>query len=209
MTIELLPDNADTFEKAVVAAGLGELPIPYAEIMDPATTPPEFLAFLAAHEGVRLWFSDWPEERKREIIADWVNLAALIGTRGAAQRFLDYVDAEVVHKVSHPANRPIDLMVLGLDPFDHPAFVARFLVKTDLQAHGAAFCLGSSALDVDAVVPVDDKPLNRAMQAITVSKAPETDFAVSFAHRVPISLDDGWDLDAGHELDSYRDRNTL
>jgi len=177
--------------------------------MDAVETPAAWLPFLAAHEGVRFWFSDWSDDRKRGIIGDWPELAGLIGTRAASTRFLGYVDAEIIHKISHPANQPLDMMVMGLDPFDHPAFLARFLVRTELKASSAAFCLGLSPLDDAALVPIDVNSLDRAMQALAVSKAPETQFTVSFAHRVPISLDDGWDLDAGHELDSYRDRNRL
>lgn len=209
MTVELLPSNSDPFEKALMAGAEADLPIPFGAVMDPAETSAEWLPFLAIHEGVRFWFADWSGDRKRQIIDDWTTLASLIGTRAAPARFLAYVDAEIVHKVSHPANRPLDYMALGLDPYDHPAYMARFLVKTNLSAHKAAFCLGLSALDVDALVPIDEQPLDRAMQALTISKAPETQYTVSFGHRVPITLDDGWDLDAGHELDSYRDRNRL
>jgi P2-related tail formation protein len=205
----LLPPNAGPFERALTEAATDTLPVPIEQVLDPAETPAEFLSFLAQHEGVRLWYSDWPEERKRQIIADWSRLASLIGTRGAAEAFLAYVDTVIVHKLSHPANMPLDMMALGIDPYAHPSFHARFLAKTDLTAHDAAFIIGWSALDVDALVPIDVTPLNRAMDALVVSKAPETQYAISFAHRIPVSIDDGLDLDAGHDLETYRDRIRL
>ena len=205
----ILPSNSGPFERAAAHAMSDDLPVPIAQILDPVTAPAEWLPWLAAHENVRLWYGDWSDERKRQIIVDWPQLASLIGTRGAAEPFLAYVDTVIIHKVSHPANQPLGLMALDIDPYGHPSFFARFLAKTDLQAHDVSFVIGYAALDVDALVEVDTQPLHQAMDALVMSKAPETQYAISFAHRIPISLDDGLDLDAGHDLESYRDRIRL
>lgn len=209
MTIALLPPNAGPIERALTHAASDALPVPIDQIMDAATTPAEFLPWLAAHENVRLWYSDWPESRKREIIADWLRLAGLIGTRAAASAFLAYVDGELVHKRSYPSKYSVGRYAVGRHPIQFPNFTARHLVKVALVRPRGAWRAGHSAVRRASIRPPDTEPLRRAEHALVVSKAPETAFTVSFAHRVRKSLDDGFDLDAGHVMDSFRDRTFL
>lgn len=209
MTTNILPQSAELAERALHRAMQDDLPIPLSVILDPAQTPAEWLPFLAVHEGVRFWFADWSEARKREIIAEWTELAGLIGTRAAAARFLAYVDAEIIHKISYPAQKPIGRWALGRHPINHPSFKARFLVKTELKAPKRAFVIGRTAIGRGALSPPSTEPLRRAKAALTISKSPETAYAVSFAHRVRRTLRDGIDLRAGHVLGSFKDRVRL
>lgn len=209
MTVELLPDSAWTLERATLHAMLQDLAVPFSEIVDPARAPLEWLPFLAVHRGVRFWYADWPEARKRDVISKWYELAALIGTRAAAERFLGLVDTTIVHKVSYPAQKPIGRWALGLSPIDHPPFTSRFLVKTELRAPKGAFIIGRTAIGRGSLSPPSVEPLRRAKAALTISKAPETAYAVSFAHRVRRTLRDGFDLRAGHALGSFKDRVRL
>lgn len=210
MSANLLPSNAGAFERAVAEAMADTLPVPLRQIMDPAETPSTFLPFLAAHRSVDLWFEDWPEERKRQMVADAIALAKLVGTRAAAERFLAYVDAQIIHKVSHPSRRPVGRISAGRRvPIQHKPFVARFLVRTALTAPAKPIIVGRTAASRAAVRTIDREPLRRAKTALSVSKAAETAYTINFAHRVRRTLDDGLDLDAGAALGAFKDRVRL
>jgi len=206
---DILPGNAAPFELALAEAMTDTLPVPIREIMDPATTPVPFLPFLAAHESVDLWFGDWSEDRKRLMITQAMQLAALKGTSVAAEAFLDYVDTAIVHKRSYPSKFPVGRIAAGLTPIQHPTFTAHFLLKLALKAPKNAIVVGRTAVGSAAVMDVDREPIRRALHALVVSKAPETAYTATFAHRLPVTLDDGVDLDAGHIMGSFKDRTRL
>lgn len=207
----LLPENSDTYETALAEAADHTLPVPYADILNPELTPTEWLPLLAAHESVDLWFEDWTDERKREMIADSLALSKLIGTRAAAQRFLDYVDTEIIHKVSYPQKFPVGRIAVRLTPVFSPEFVARFLLKVTLYSRKNAVCTTRTAVGKAHVKPIDKTPMERAKLALVLSKASDTEYSVNFAHRLPITLDDidSIDLDAGYVLGAYKDRIRL
>lgn len=94
--------GADPFERALFAGMNDTLDVPIAEMLDPAKTRPEFLPFLAHANSVDLWFDDWSDDRKRQIIAEWPEIAARIGTRAGIERILKYVDAELVDVMAPP-----------------------------------------------------------------------------------------------------------
>lgn len=206
---KLLPANSEPFERALGTAMTDTLPVPLRAAMDPLQTPADLLPWLAVHEGVHLWWSDWSEARKRQIIAEWPRLAWLIGTRAAAERFLAYVDTTIIHKVSHPSRWPVGGLAVGIDPINHPPHTARYLVKTELKAPAAAICVGMVAVGHASIRPPDPEPLNRALVALSTSKAPDKAYSVSFAHRRRVTLDDGIDLATGHHLGQYMDRTRL
>lgn len=208
---ELLPANSDVFELALAEAMSDALDVPYADIMDPAKTPAEFLPFLAAHKSVDLWYSDWPEARKRQMVAEAEELASLVGTVAAAPRFLSFVDTIIIHKVGHPARHPVGQIAAGITPVNHQPFVARYLLKTDLVVKPFSSRVGQSVVGKkrDAVRTIDREPLNRAKKAITLSKIDGTAYSVTFAHRELVTLDDGFDLDTDFRLGKYKDRIRL
>jgi P2-related tail formation protein len=207
LVLDLLYQEAEEFEKALAVAMSDDLPGPIREMMDPDTAPEEMLPFLAQQESVDLWYEDWPTERKRQIIKAWPLLAQAIGTREAAARFLPYVDTGIVHKRSYPSRFPVGRIAAGrITPIQHPNYTARFLLKVDLPAPAFSVVIGRSAVGHAAIRTFNREPLRRAKRALSVSKAPETAYTVTFAHRIPVSLDDGLDLDAGTVLGSFRDR---
>ena len=208
---EILPSNSDTFENGLAAGMSDTLDVPFDVLFDPAETRSDILPWLAAHESVDLWFSDWTEARKRAMVADAPALAKLIGTRAAAQRFLDYVDAEIIHKVSYPQRFPVGRIAVRLTPINHPEFVARFLIKVALVARKNAICATRTAIGRAHLKPIDTTPIKRAKIALSLSKAADTEYSVNFAHRLPITMDDkdALDLDAGYVLGSYKDRIRL
>lgn len=214
----ILPrSSSGPFELAIGAGMSDDLPVPYAELLDPYLCPANMLVWLAAQYSVDLWFDDWPEARKREVIAQHAGrsvlfdgeLAALKGTRAAAARYLALVDAEIIHKRSHPVRFPVGRIAAGRTPINHPPFVARFLVKVTLVQPIRTVCVGRSAVGKASLRPRDRRPIERVCKALTVSKALHTEYSVSFGHKRQITLDDGYDLDAGYQLGSYMDRNTL
>jgi len=208
---DILPSNKDTFEEALADAMSDELPVPFIDLMDPAETRADMLPWLAAHESVDLWFPDWAEVRKRDMIADAPALARLVGTRAAAQRFLDYVDADIIHKVSYPQRFPVGRIAVRITPINHPEFVARFLIKVTLMARKNAVCALRTAVGLAHLKPIDTTVIKRTKIALSLSKADDTEYSVNFAHRLPITMDDpdALDLDTDYVLGSYKDRIRL
>lgn len=205
----LLPANASIYEVAL-AEGMSELPPALIrEAMDPATTPLSVLPFLAVHRHVRLWYPDWSEARRRQMAQEGPELAGLVGTQAAAARFLAFVDAEIIGKVSYPSRFVQSRAVLGRTPIGHPPFLARYLVKVETFTPPRAFVLGRSILGPARLKRPTREPFNRALAALRVAKAPETEYRVDFAHLRPLSIADAPPLDGTYALDAYVSRTWL
>lgn len=214
----LLSDGTGPLERAMAAGMSDDLPVPYSQIMAPYQTPAEFLPWLAAHHSVDLWFDDWSEDRKREMIAQSAGvstvypaspLAALKGTLAGLKRYLEFVDAEIVDRIAHPARFTFGRAVVGRAPVHHRSFVAHYLVKVSLEAPANRFQVGRSALGRAALRPVDLEPLRRVKRAMTIAKIPETQYSVTFAWRRPITVQDGVLIDGSHIVGGWRDRLRL
>lgn len=203
---ELLPETADHYERVTMDAAQAELPIPLRQLVNPASTTPAFLPFVAVHEGVKLWFDDWSEARKRQIAAAWPQLSDLIGTRPGLVGLLSYVDATLISAVAHPRRFVAGQSAVGVQPLQFPAFTARYLVKVTLRRHVRAVIAGRSACGIGAVVPVSREPLFRAKVAATVSKSPATQYTVTFAHRRRPTFDE---MQFGMGFDEFIDRTSL
>ena len=205
----LLPRNARPFERAAADAMSDTLPVPFAEIMDPATTPVAFLPFLAAHESVDLWFDDWSLERKRQMVAEALELAALKGTREGLRRFLDYVDGEVSWLIAHPARFVLGRSAIGVRPIAHRPMVAHYVVKVPLQRPANAFVIGRSAIGRAALTRVSLEPLRRAKIAMSISKEPATLYSVTFAHRRRARFGDALPMDGTTKFGGFIHRPRL
>jgi len=193
--ISLLPSNSRAFEWATALALTDALPVPIAEILDPATTPAAFLPFLAGHESVDLWFADWPMARKRQMVAEAVELAALKGTRKGLERFLAFVDAEITWQIAHPARFVIGSSAIGVRPIAHKPMTAHYIVRVPLALPANPFRVGRAALGRRALTRVSLEPLRRAKIAAVVSKAPETLYSLNFAHRRRARFGDALPMD--------------
>lgn len=215
---EIVPAECGALERALAAAMSDDLPVPYAQMMDPYQTPGAWLPWLAGHHSVDLWYDDWPEARKREIIAQYAGrsviypgevLPEMKGSHTGALRYLAFVDAEVIDRVAYPARFVAGRAALGITPLNHPAFKARWLAKVILEKPVNAFVLGRSAAGRAALRTVDLTPIYRAKAALRVAKAPETEYLVSFAWRRRATFGDeipfGDDLPVG----GFIDRNIL
>lgn len=207
MNVEpFLPRNATAFERSVAAGMSDDLPVPVAQVVSPADTPLSFLPFVAVNEGVKLWFDDWSEARKRQIAAAWPQLADLIGTRPGLVQLLAYVDAALISAVAHPRRFVLGLSALGIQPIQFPAFTARYLIKVGLRRHKASFVFGRGALGHHALMPVNREPIRRAKIAATVSKGPATQYTATFAHRRRPTFDE---MEFGLPFDAFIDRTSL
>ena len=205
----LLPSNATAFEKAVAAGMTDVLPVPFRQILDPATAPERFLPFLAAHRSVDLWFADWPIERKRQMIADAVKLARLKGTRAGTLAFLEFVDAELLHIISHPERFVIGRSLIERTPIGHRPFSARHLIKVETKVPPRAFVIGRAVIGRSRLKTPSREPFSRVLAALRVAKAPETEYRVDFAHKRQWRLEDNVPLSAELPLGFYLDRTRL
>lgn len=103
MTETLLPSNASAPETALdlATARLADVPLPIRPLWDPATIPADLLPWLAWGLSVDEWRPDWPEDRKRAVVASSIEVHRRKGTRAAVLQAVaaaGYGDAEVVER---------------------------------------------------------------------------------------------------------------
>jgi P2-related tail formation protein len=202
----ILPRNAQVFEKAIARAMMDRLPVPLREIVDPLTAPSEWLPFLAYHDSVDLWFSDWTDARKRTVISNAITDAALKGTRAGSIQFLSYVDGTLLDVLPFPSPFIVGRGIMGRTPLGLAPFLAMYLVKVVTYAPKMCFVMGRSAIGTVADITPDPTPLNRALIALRVAKAPETEIRVDFTTMRLLTLGDAPPLDGSYSLDEYLDR---
>ncbi len=79
---DLLPPNATPLERALAAATarLSDVPVPVGDLWSPERCPVEWLPWLAWALSVDEWDSGWPEQRKRQAIAQSAALHRHKGT---------------------------------------------------------------------------------------------------------------------------------
>lgn len=206
---DILPTSAGPFERALADAMSDTLPVPIAAVFDPAETPVAFLPWLAVHDGVRLWFSDWPEARKRQVIAEAPVLAGKVGLRAASVQMLGYVDCALLDVVSYPTPFVMSRAVIGRTPIGHPAFVARHLVKVETVAPARAFVMGRAVIGRARLRTPSREKIRRCLVALATAKSPESEYRADFGHKRPLLLADAPLLDGSHHLGEYVARNKL
>jgi P2-related tail formation protein len=205
----ILPPNATPFERAVALAASDDLPVPIREVFDPAQTPIAFLPWLAVHDGVLLWFSDWAEARKRQVIDEAPVLAGRIGTRSASIAMLGYVDGDALDIVSYPARFIFGRARTGRTPIGHPPWLARHLVRVWMVAPARSFVMGRGVLSSDRLKTPDREALRRCLVALATAKSPETEYRADFGHKRELLLSDAPLLDGSYSLGAYVARNKL
>ncbi|WP_019833768.1 phage tail protein I [Sphingomonas sp. PR090111-T3T-6A] len=105
MTV-LMPPNATALERAVDATVATRFPLPtdlISATWNPDTCPTDLLGYLAAAYSIDLWFDDWPEARKRQVIRDAYDLHRKKTTLAGIKAHVALVDAEVVKVVRPPS----------------------------------------------------------------------------------------------------------
>ena len=100
----ILPVSETPFNQALAALStrLEGINAPIREVWNPWTCPPQFLKFLAHAFSVDLWVDEWPDIRKRSIIADAIRMARLKGTLDGVHEYLSYVDAKATNVLTPP-----------------------------------------------------------------------------------------------------------
>jgi P2-related tail formation protein len=206
---DLLPTNKAPFEKALGAGMSDALPVPIVAVLNPATTPLHFLSWLAVHDGVRLWFSDWPEARRRKVIGEALVASWEVGVRVGAIRFLGYVDGALIDAIAYPARFVFHRARIGRTPIGHPPFLARYLVRVRTYKPPRAVVIRRSPLRSARLKTPSREARNRALAALRAAKAPETEYRVDFSHMRPLSIADAPMLDGSRHLGQFVNRTKL
>jgi phage tail P2-like protein len=206
---DLLPGARGTFEEAVAAGMSDNLPVPIEDVVDPAQTPIAFLPWLAVHYGVRLWFSDWSEARKRLVILEAPAVNFTIGTRAAVPALLAYVDAALVDARSYPQRFVFGSAVIGRTSVRHPPFTARYLVHVETSTPRMGFVYGRAVLGRHSGRTPSREKFRRARAALRAAKAPESEYRVSFQTKRQITIADGVPLDGTYALGQFISRTRL
>jgi P2-related tail formation protein len=206
---DLLPGARGAFEQAAAAGMSDILPVPIEDVVDPARAPVAFLPWLAVHYGVRLWFSDWPEELKRFVIDEAPALNFTIGTRSAVPALLAYVDATLIDAKAYPQRFVFGNAVIGRTSVRHPAFMARYLIHLETSTPRMGFVYGRAVLGRHAGRAPSREKFRRARAALRASKSPETEYRVSFQHKRQITIADAIPLDGTYALGQFISRTRL
>lgn len=105
MSESLLPPNATALELALEGAlSTPPLPVPIATLWNPETCPERLLPWLAHALSVDFWEPDWPEETKRRVIRESVQVHRKKGTRRSVERALGAMGVppfRIVEKYGH------------------------------------------------------------------------------------------------------------
>ncbi len=205
----LLRNAATPIEIALAAAMADDLSVPIRAVVDPAMAPVRFLPWLAVHDGVLIWFADWGEARKRQVIAEAPQLAGKVGTRAATGPLLGYVDAQLRHVVAYPARFVMGGARIGRTPIGHPAHLARHLVAVETRTPRRALVLGRGKIARGTLNTPTREPLRRTLIALCAAKAPETEYRVDHGRFRPLTLGDAPALDGTHTLGGYVPRHRL
>jgi hypothetical protein len=104
--VSLLPQNRTVWEETLSLTSAGRRPLPaniIKSVWNPWTCPIDLLPYLAWGLGLEIWDDDWPETRKREVVARIWLLKRRKTTLAGIRDYLDLADAGLV-----AARRPRD-----------------------------------------------------------------------------------------------------
>lgn len=180
---DLLPRNATDIERALADVLSRQPSVPLRDQRDPYLAPAATLPWLAAHHGVRLWFDDWSDARKRDMIAHHAGvhsdypgerLGEMVGTRLGLRRYLDYVDASILHALAYPAPFVVGDHSVGSRRVNQGPFSADYLVLVTLTEDAQSLAVAASAVGDAALVPPSSEPVDRALAAARAAKSAAT-----------------------------------
>lgn len=200
---DVLPPSSTPLERSLARALFDQLPVPLRQIVNPLTTPANWLPWLAAHESVDLWFQDWSEARKRRMVQLAPTLAWLKGTPEGVAKFLEFVDAKIERVIAYPQRFVFGQARIAKTPIGHRPFVARYLVRVETRTAPREMVFGRSKIGRCSIKTPSREPFRRVYVAMRAAKAPETQYRTSFAYMRPLTLDDAPTLDGQFTLDDY------
>ena len=113
----LLPRDSTAYEVAesLTSAEFRD-GIPYEDlptVFDPWTCPARLLPWLAYTYSVDLWSNDWPENKKRRVIAMAVTLHRLKGTLAGITAYADFMGGEVLRAITPPGRGHLKGAITG------------------------------------------------------------------------------------------------
>jgi len=206
---DILPPNKAPFEEGLAAGMSDELPVPVEQVLDPQTAPLHFLPWLAVHDGARLWFPDWPEARKRQVIHEALVAAWEVGVRAGAVRYLGYVDGTLVDVIAYPARFVFGRAKVGRTPIGHGPFLARYLVRIITYKPPRSFVFNRSRIGRARLKTPSRDARNRVLTALRAAKAPETEIRIDFSHKRQLTFADAPPLDGSVRFGQYLPRFKL
>jgi len=100
----ILPSNATKYERTLASQveRLLKLGIPINDLWNPKKCPIEMLPYLAWALSVDIWNDDWPEHKKRRIVAESVKNHRLKGTLAGFEAYAEMADSEIIRAITPP-----------------------------------------------------------------------------------------------------------
>lgn len=164
MTNSLLPPNASKLERDIekqFSSSL-ELPVQIKELWDPFLCPLSLLPWLAWANSVDQWEDSWPEEIKRQVVANAFEVHRYKGTPFAVQRALNSLGIKTSITEwweSHGSGVPGTMSVLALlnDNIskDQDGLITESMLKMVTAAISASK-RGSVHFDVELCISFDE-----------------------------------------------------
>jgi phage tail P2-like protein len=108
MANNLLPPNSTPLERRIAAtnARISDIPVPFADLMNPDRIPLRFLPWLAWHLGVDAWKDYWPEQVKRARVKAAIPIARRKGTAAAVREAVATFGANIALREWFEMNPP-------------------------------------------------------------------------------------------------------
>ncbi|WP_372830514.1 phage tail protein I [Pontibacterium sp.] len=97
MSDSVLPSSLSDLERDLEAAlyHFDDISAPVEHLWNPAACPLPLLPYLAWALSVDQWSTDWPETRKRAVVAASLDIHRIKGTRQAVEIAVDSIDEQV------------------------------------------------------------------------------------------------------------------
>ena len=102
----VLPRDATPRERAISEATAAWYHVPNAilsTIWDPRICPAALVPYIGFAVGLPFWSTKWDVPKQRSVVAAWISISRILGTREAFARCLELVDAELVDWIVPPA----------------------------------------------------------------------------------------------------------
>jgi len=140
----ILPNNATAFEKSLEqAANFPNLPIhELSDLVNPWKIDVRYLPWLAYRFAIEIWQDNWPEEKKRSVIARALELQRIKGTAKGLREYVKLADATVKQIIVPPQHFWVGkgLSVAEIDAWHETMPQIRvYFVKKRMSARGFSF----------------------------------------------------------------------
>lgn len=122
---------------------------------DPWRVPAHLLNYLAFDWSVDIWNTDWPELKKRSVLANAARDHSLKGTLEGTRRYLEIADAKIVQVVRRPQGFAVSRNLTKAEQEEwiekHPRVRLSLFRGNGHRASRSGFFVGSGALGHDGM----------------------------------------------------------